>query len=176
MSGWRAMSRLAPSVLLAVATAGPELAQSAHSRHVQCELREHADLHAIKQGFERWARGGSSFFDETLSPDVVWTIQGSGPSAGTFRGREEFVQRAVLPFVSRLSTPVRPVTWRAWADGEHVIVNWHGRGVALDGVDYRNDYVWILRMLDGKAVEVTAFLDLVPYDDVLRRIPAQVAQ
>ena len=31
---------------------------------------------------------------------------------------------------------------------------------------------WIFRMRGGKAVEATAFLDLVPYDDVLRRIPA----
>ena len=28
-------------------------------------------------------------------------------------------------------------------------------------------------MHDGKATEVTAFLDLVPYDDVLLRIPAR---
>ncbi|MHC2636511.1 ketosteroid isomerase-like protein [Bradyrhizobium liaoningense] len=29
-----------------------------------------------------------------------------------------------------------------------------------------------MRMQDGKAAEVTAYLDLVPYDDVLRRIPS----
>jgi hypothetical protein len=31
-------------------------------------------------------------------------------------------------------------------------------------------------MQNGKAVDVTAFLDLAPYDDVLRRIPAPVSE
>lgn len=52
-----------------------------------------------------------------------------------------------------------------------MIVNWEGAGTAQDGQPYANSYAWILRMQDGQAVEVTAFLDLVPYDDVLRRIP-----
>jgi ketosteroid isomerase-like protein len=122
--------------------------------------------------FDRWAAGGTTFFADVLTPDVVWTIEGSGPSAGRFSGRELFIEQAVRPFVSRLSSPVRPVAKQIWADGDHVIVNWEGEGVARDGVPYRNSYVWIFRMQAEKAVEVTAFLDLAPYDDVLRRIPA----
>lgn len=82
-----------------------------------------------------------------------------------------FVERAVRPFASRMSTAVRPISTHIWADGEHVIVNFDGEGVAGDGVPYRNSYAWILRMRGGKAVEVTAFLDLTPYDEVLRRVP-----
>lgn len=129
----------------------------------------------ITAAFDEWAAGGNTFFADVLTPDVVWTIEGSGPSAGRFAGRELLVERAVLPLVSRLSSPVRPVARKVWADGDHVIVNWDGEGVARDGAAYRNSYVWIMRMQAGKAVEVTAFLDLVPYDDVLRRIPAQAA-
>lgn len=126
----------------------------------------------VSDAFARWAAGGSSFFSDVLTDDVVWTIEGSGPSAGVFRGRTEFVERAVRPFISRLSSPVRPTAYRVWADGEHVIINWEGGGTAHDGRPYTNRYAWIFRMQDGKAVEVTAFLDLAPYDDVLRRIPA----
>ena len=130
----------------------------------------------VTAAFDRWAASGSNIFEELLSPDVVWTIKGSGPSAGRFEGREAFVARAVRPFVSRLSTPVRPVARQIWADGDHVVANWEGEGVARDGVPYRNSYVWIFRMHDGKAVEVAAYLDLAPYDDVLRRIPAPHGQ
>ncbi|ANF57601.1 nuclear transport factor 2 family protein [Halotalea alkalilenta] len=126
----------------------------------------------VTEAFERWAAGGTRFFDELLATDVVWTIEGSSPSAGTFEGRDLFIDRAVRPFASRLSSPVRPVTTQVWADGEHVIVNWDGEGMARDDVPYRNSYAWILRMRDGQAVEVTAFLDLAPYDSVLERIPA----
>ncbi len=68
----------------------------------------------VTDAFNRWAAGGSDFFNEMLAPDVVWTIAGSSPSAGTYRGREPFIARAVLPFVSRLRTPVRPSATRIW--------------------------------------------------------------
>lgn len=126
----------------------------------------------VTDAFDRWAAGGTTFFNDLLHEDVVWRIKGSGPSAGEFRGRDVFLDRAVRPFASRLSTPVRPTTVRIFADGDHVIAHWEGSGVARDGRPYANSYAWILLMQDGKAAEVTAYLDLAPYDDVLRRIPA----
>ena len=126
---------------------------------------------AVGAAFDRWSAGGSNFFSEMLSPDIVWTIEGSGPSAGTFRGIADFTARAIKPFVSRLREPVRPVSKRIWADGEHVIIHWEGEAVARDGKPYRNRYAWIFRMAGGRAIEATAFLDLAPYDDVIRRIP-----
>ncbi|UCJ16736.1 nuclear transport factor 2 family protein [Pseudomonas sp. MM211] len=126
----------------------------------------------VTEAFDRWAAGGSTFFSDVLTPDVVWTIKGSGPSAGVYRGVDAFVEQAVRPFVSRLSSPIRPVSKQVWADGEHVIIQWEGSGVARDGQAYNNSYAWIFNMRNGKAFEVTAYLDLVPYDDVLQRIPA----
>ncbi len=155
---------LVAAVMLA-ATAEPALAAESSATEAQRNKR------LIVAAFDRWAAGGSDFFNETLAPDVVWVIEGSGPSAGTYRGRNELIERAVRPLATRLSTPVRPVSKRVWADGDHVIINWTGEAVARDRRPYRNSYVWILRMHSGKAVEVNAFLDLPAYDDVLRRIP-----
>ena len=126
----------------------------------------------VSEAFDRWAAGGTSFFDEVISPNVIWRIEGSGPSAGVFRGKAEFMEEAVRPFASRLVKPVRPIEFRIFADGDHVIAHWEGRATARDGGEYRNRYAWIFRMQDGKAVEAWAFLDLPAYDDVLRRIPA----
>ncbi|GGJ80893.1 hypothetical protein GCM10009304_03320 [Pseudomonas matsuisoli] len=125
----------------------------------------------ITQAFEKWSAGGRTFFQDVLAPDIVWTIEGSGPSAGTYRGIDDFMERAVTPFVSRLSTPIRPTVKGIWAEDDVVIVNWDGEGRAADGKPYHNSYVWIFRMAEQRAIEVTAFLDLVPYDDVIRRIP-----
>jgi len=130
----------------------------------------------VDAAFRGWAAGGSGFFTGMLAPDVVWTIAGSSPSAGTYRGIEDFLANAVQPFVGRLRTPVRPTSWRIWADGDHVIIDWAGAAVARDGRPYRNRYAWIFRMQDGRAVEVTAFLDMAAYDDVLARIPAMDAE
>lgn len=174
-AGWRF---LAVAVLILAATIvvpGANVKAQPLSQR-QPSPTEH-NRHIVEAVFQRWTETGegTGFFDEVLSPDVVWTIKGSGPSAGTFNGREMFVERAVRPFALRMSTPVRPISTRVWADGGHVIVNFDGEGVAIDGAPYGNSYVWILRMRDGKVVEVTAFLDLTPYDDVLQRVPVPVA-
>lgn len=168
-----------PTTLMALVAAGALLVcggasvnTAARAEAMTAQEAPHArNKRIIDAAFDRWAAGGSGFFDEVVAPDVVWTIEGSGPSAGTFKGREVFVERAVRPFTSRLSTTVRPVSRKVWADGDHVIIHWQGEGVARDGAAYRNSYAWIFRMEGGKAVEVNAFLDLAPYDDVLRRIP-----
>ncbi|KAB7768615.1 nuclear transport factor 2 family protein [Xanthomonas maliensis] len=126
----------------------------------------------VQAAFAGWAEGRGSFFDRVLSPEVVWTIEGSGPRAGTLRGREALVRQAVQPLAERLATPLRPLHWDVWADGDHVIVVWEGAARLRDGGEYRNRYAWILRMQAGRAVEVHAFLDLVRYSEVLDRAPA----
>jgi ketosteroid isomerase-like protein len=156
-------------MLISVATTPSASASASGTRVPASAVDQNRQI--VADAFTRWAAGGNNFFAEVLDADVVWTIEGSGPSAGRHAGRQNFVDQAVRPFVSRLSQPVRPVSQQVWADGEHVIVHWEGKGVARDGVPYHNRYAWILRMRDGKAVEVTAFLDLAPYDDVLRRVP-----
>jgi ketosteroid isomerase-like protein len=138
----------------------------------QSSTTEDNNKQVVTEAFQRWASGGTSFFNDVLAENVVWRIKGSSPSAGEFRGRQAFLEQAVRPFATRLSTFVRPTSVRVWADGDHVIAQWDGSGVARDGKGYSNSYTWIFRMHDGKATEVTAFLDLVPYEDVLRRIPA----
>lgn len=138
----------------------------------QSSATEDNNRQIVTEAFDRWTAGGTSFFNDLLAENVVWRIKGSGTGAGEFDGRETFLERAVRPLAARLSTPVRPTAVNVLADGDHVIVQWEGSGVARDGRDYANSYVWILRMQDGRAAEVTAFLDLAPYEDVLRRIPA----
>ena len=39
----------------------------------------------VSAAFNRWAAGQGDFFNAILAPDAVWTIEGSGPSAGTFK-------------------------------------------------------------------------------------------
>lgn len=122
----------------------------------------------ITKAFAAWAAGGQTFFDDVLAPDVVWTIKGSGPSAGVHRGRQDLLERAVKPLSARLASPIRPTVQNVWAEGDHVIVQWYGETTTKDGKPYRNSYLWVLRMQGGRAVEVTAFLDLVAYDAVVR--------
>ncbi|WP_218568055.1 nuclear transport factor 2 family protein [Pseudomonas sp. v388] len=171
LRSWRArwFMLASPVLLSSVLLSSMASADSAASAEVR-------NKQIVNQAFDRWAAGGTTFFSDIVAPDVSWTIKGSGPSAGHFQGRDRFIEQAVRPFVSRLSSPVRPVSKQVWADGDHVVIHWDGKATARDGQPYHNSYAWIFRMQDGKAVEVTAFLDLTPYDDVLRRIPATASE
>jgi ketosteroid isomerase-like protein len=124
----------------------------------------------ISQAFAKWAAGGSTFFQDVLAEDVVWTIKGTSPAAGTYKGRAVFIEQAVAPFAARLSSFVKPRVNDIWADGNDVVVYWDGAAVAKDGKPYNNSFVWIFRMQDLRANEVIAFLDLTQYDDVINRI------
>jgi ketosteroid isomerase-like protein len=163
-------------VVMAAATTGAACAGADVGGSSEPQRRTEDNRRIVTTAFERWAAGSTSFFTDVVAEDVVWRIEGSGPSAGVFRGRAEFVQKAVVPFTSRLSSPVRPIEFKVLADGDHVISHWEGRATARDGREYRNRYAWIFRMQDAKAVEAWAFLDLAPYDDILRRIPAAKEQ
>jgi ketosteroid isomerase-like protein len=156
-------------IMLLLALALPLSAAGTPSENNPATVSEH-NRRLVSDAFERWSAGQDGFFTQVLDPAVVWTIAGSGPSAGRFEGRDAFEQRAVRPFIACLSAPVRPVSHQVWADGDHVIVHWHGQATAVDGLPYRNDYAWIMRMQHGRAVDVVAFLDLVPYDAVLKRL------
>jgi ketosteroid isomerase-like protein len=167
----RVSTTLAAALLLSAATfATPALGAAPAEAQSTSEIQNEQ---IVREAFDRWAAGGTRFFQELLAPDVVWTIKGTGRSAGVFRGRQDFLDRAVTPFAKRLSSAVRPSVRDIWSKGDQVIVHWDGEGTARDARPYRNSYVWIFRMRGGQAAEATAFLDLAPYNDVLRRIPVE---
>ena len=120
----------------------------------------------VQKAFAAWAAGTGSMFD-ILSPDVVWTIPGSGPVAGTYTGRESFLNEASLPLVDRLSQPVVPKVHHIWAFEDRVIVRFDGSATTTSGAPYNNQFVWIFRLEDGVVVEAEAFLDLVAYQNVV---------
>ncbi len=123
----------------------------------------------VTEAFDSWASGGTTFFQDVLHEDVVWTVRGSGPSAGEYRGMEDLLERAARPLAERLEVPLRPTSSEVWADGEHVIIFWEGEGRLQGGEPYRNTYAWIFEMRDGKAGAVDAFLDLDVFDRALGR-------
>ena len=148
---------LAPAMTAFAAGAPPESAESRNKA-------------TVLSAFERWAKGQPGFFETLLAPDAQWTIAGYGEGTRTFDSRAMFLEEAVAPFARRLRTPIRPTVRGLWADGDEVVVHWTGEAVAVDGQPYRNTYVWIFTMEGAQASQVTAFLDLAPYNDVLRRI------
>ncbi|EWY41958.1 hypothetical protein N825_18585 [Skermanella stibiiresistens SB22] len=134
---------------------------------VDVEARNEA---TVREAFGRWV-GGGNVFEDLLAPDVVWTIHGSGPIAGTYRGIKDVVNRAAGPLVSRLATPIIPDVHHIWAAGDRVIIRFDAYATTTSGGTYQNQFVWILQMDGGSAVGVEAFLDLVEYQRVVDNNP-----
>lgn len=158
---------LVASAFLAII--GPARAETS-APHARVEIEETkietTNKAIVRKAFEKW-RSGGSVFAELLAPDVVWTIHGSGPVAGTYHNLHDFVERASAPLVSRLTTPVFPEVHDIMADADMVIVRFDGTATTTSGAPYRNQFVWIFRMKDGSVVEAETFLDLVAYQQVV---------
>ena len=119
----------------------------------------------VREAFEKWGTGGNVF--EILSPDVVWTIHGSGPVAKTYTSLEEFTAEGSRPLVSRLSGALIPEVHHIWAVDDRVIIRFDASSTTTSGNAYNNQFVWIFRLDDGAVVEAEAFLDLVAYQEVV---------
>ena len=124
------------------------------------EARNAAAVHAA---FARWTAGDGSVF-ELLASDFIWTIEGSGPLAGSY-DRASFA-RLLAPFNANLARPLTPTLTSLLAKGDQVVVRFTATAPMRSGGDYRNSYAWFLTLRNGKIDTVTAFLDLQAFERV----------
>ena len=152
--------------LLSLALPGAAFADTAATQVTDSAAIEQRNKAIVEAAFKKW-RGGTYVFAELLAPDVVWTIHGSGPVAGTYLNQKDFIEQASRPLTSRLATPIAPEVHNIFADGDTVIIRFDGTATTMSGSPYRNQFVWIIKMKDGLVVNAEAFLDLVAYQQVV---------
>ena len=134
---------------------------------METSLTEHPNAALVRKAFDDWATGRASFYD-ILAPDAVWTIPGTSPHCGTWHSREAFLTDMVRPFLSCFSTFSFTVR-KIWTDGDTVAVHWDSQATDRDGRPYSNAYVYVIALEGGFATSVTAFLDMVAFNDVWNR-------
>jgi uncharacterized protein len=128
----------------------------------------------VEDAFAAWARGDGSVFD-LLADDATWTITGSSTLGGTYTSRRQFLDEVIAPLTARLSQPIRPTVQSVVAEDDRVVVLFAGQAVASDGEPYENRYSWHLRFDGDAVVEVVAFFDAAPLDELFRRVPVNSA-
>lgn len=127
----------------------------------------------VGAAFEAWQQGARPI-TELFAEHMRWRIEGHSLASREYADRQAFVDEVLAPFGARFAhgEPFRPETIRSiHADGDTVIVVWDGRGVANDGVEYRNSYAWIMRLEEGKVVDGTAFYDSISFNELWTRVP-----
>jgi ketosteroid isomerase-like protein len=107
-------------------------------------------------------------FAAALSDDLVWTVTGSSPIAGTYDGKQTYIDEVLTPLRDVLVTLPVPIVEHIFADGDWATVNWRSEGVyGKNGANYDMQYAWLMRTevqeADGqrKIVDVTGFYDSV---------------
>ncbi|WP_286951198.1 Atu4866 domain-containing protein [Mesonia sp.] len=112
----------------------------------------------VKLAFEKWTTSESSFFD-LLTNNVEWTVTGKSPYSGIYKGKNDFIQKAVIPITSKLKTNIKPALIAITAEDDVVWLNWKGTATTITDETYENHYAWMLIFKNDSIVKVTAFLD-----------------
>ena len=109
--------------------------------------------------FAKWEAGDSSGFFNAVADGVVWTAIGTTPISGVSHSKQEYMDKTYLPlqavFAGATSCKVKHVV----AEGDAVVVEWHGETPLARGGVYANDYCWVVRVAGDKLVEVTGYFD-----------------
>lgn len=156
--------RWAAPILLAAAASG--CATSPSSSH---ESETESNRRIVAESFEQWRAGAGGPFD-LLEPDATWTITGRSQAAGEYPTKQAFIEGVIGPFNGRMSRGLSPAVRGLYADGDTVVVFFDGVALARDGEPYRNTYAWIMKMRNGRVIEVHAFFDAIEFDELWGRV------
>ena len=109
--------------------------------------------------FAETAKGNGRPYVEALADDAVWIARGQNSWSGVYRGKESILRDIFGHLRTRLDGANTCIPSRIHADGDFVIVEANGQNRLKDGRSYDNEYCFVIRMRDGKIVEITEYLD-----------------
>jgi ketosteroid isomerase-like protein len=119
---------------------------------------EHPNAALIRQGYAAFATGDMAALDALFSDDVVWTITGRNPLAGTYTGKADVFEKFMAGLGKRTGGSLSIEIETMVADDDHVVVfSHHAASHAGRTLDVRNVEVYTLR--DGRVAEarITSF-------------------
>jgi uncharacterized protein len=109
--------------------------------------------------FAGLAVGDGRRFIECLAEDFRWTITGTTPWSGTYRGKETVQKKLLQPLFAQFADRYTNALHRIVAEGDCVVVECRGKVTTKAGKPYNNSYCWVCRMVDGRLTELTEYLD-----------------
>jgi len=116
----------------------------------------------LRRWFARLAETGwtAEIFLGALAEDVVWTATGTSPIAGTYRGRDAYIDGIYRRLDERLARWPRPQVERIISDGQWGVVEFSStEGLGKNGTDYTMRYCWVIHVVEDRVVEVVGYYD-----------------
>ena len=113
----------------------------------------------VQAFYEAGNRGDFDACFDFIADDITWTNIGSTGLSGTYRGKAELMERLLGPLFSRLKAGIKSSVNMLVGEGDIVVALTSGTAETLDGRPYNNSYCQVIRLRDGKFVEVTEYFD-----------------
>ena len=115
----------------------------------------------VRQIFKNLESGnGKGFFDH-VSDDVDWIVEGTHPLAGHYHSKAEFLAHTFEKLEKVLRQGAELYVEHVLVSGDWAVVELRSDATAKNGLRFDNRYCWICRFVDGRIVEVRAYLDSV---------------
>lgn len=109
--------------------------------------------------WDAMAQGDGAPFVEAMAEDFTWRMMGTTPWSGTYSGKADVRGRMLKALFEQFATPYRSAPRRIHADGEFVIVECQGDVTTTRGEPYNNCYCFVIRMREGRMIELTEYFD-----------------
>jgi ketosteroid isomerase-like protein len=108
---------------------------------------------------EAMSRGDTQPFGEAMADDFSWHMTGTTAWSGTFAGKADVRGRMLKALFAQFATQYKNTPRRILADGDFVVIECRGEVITKTGKPYNNSYCFVIRMRDGKMVELTEYFD-----------------
>ena len=113
----------------------------------------------VRDAFEAMGRSDIAPLVALMTGDFAWIIEGQTRFSRRFEGKAAVKQDLLKPLFEAFATPYHFEIDDIIAEGERVVVLGRGSVQTKWGKDYSNSYCFVLRMTDGRLVELREYLD-----------------
>jgi uncharacterized protein len=113
----------------------------------------------IREAFDGLAQADATAFLDLMAEDFCWIIEGQSKWSTRFDGKDAVRRDLIRPLFANFATPYRNFAEEIIAEGDRVVVLCRGEVKTVSGEDYNNSYCFVIRMRDGKMVELREYMD-----------------
>lgn len=138
---------------------------------IEGRREEPMDKKEVTALFAHLEHGDGAKFFEHVADDVDWTVEGTHPLAGHYSSKKDFLAGTFEKLAKVLPEGAQLATRNVLVDGDWAIVELRSRATAKNGMRFDNHYCWLCRFVDGRIVEVRAYLDSWLVTELFRENP-----
>ena len=113
----------------------------------------------VRRFYDAAARGDMDACFAILADDVKWTNIGTTKFSGTYTGKQALLEQLLGPLFAQLKAGIFPTIENLIAEADVVVAQTTGTAETHDGISYNNSYCQVMRIREGKIVEVKEYFD-----------------